>query len=183
MATVLTAGWEFWRLLFCQGFVTGSYCGVLFGPVPTVASQWFKKRRLWAFGITATGSWAEQSNSHLDYRLQLDLTYGVCRGEVVRAVSSFSGPGPNGRGGAGHHLDRTLRFAIMRLQLVRVRARLKRRLLSSFPPGFQAKARSSQTYYLFLIWTTVETSPEFSFSLLSCDRWVRFGTDCVWDPR
>ena len=57
MATVVTAECEdFWRLLVCQGFLTGMSCGMIFGPIPTILSQWFKKRRSLAFGISATGS-------------------------------------------------------------------------------------------------------------------------------
>ena len=56
-ATVVTAECKkFWQLLLCQGFLTGACCGMIFGPIPTIAAQWFKKRRSLAFGIAATGS-------------------------------------------------------------------------------------------------------------------------------
>ena len=57
VATVLTAECEeFWQLLLCQGFLTGLSCGMIFSPVPTITSQWFKKRRSLALGVIATGS-------------------------------------------------------------------------------------------------------------------------------
>ncbi|KAF9646429.1 MFS general substrate transporter [Thelephora ganbajun] len=57
VATVATAECkEFWQLLLCQGFLTGFSCGMIFGPLPTITSHWFKKRRSLAFGISATGS-------------------------------------------------------------------------------------------------------------------------------
>ena len=57
VATVATAECrEFWQLLLCQGFLTGLSCGMIFGPIPTILSHWFNKRRLFAFGISATGS-------------------------------------------------------------------------------------------------------------------------------
>ena len=57
LATVITAECkEFWQLLLCQGFLTGLSCGMIFSPLPTIISQWFKKRRSLAFGIMATGS-------------------------------------------------------------------------------------------------------------------------------
>lgn len=31
-------------------------CGMIFGPLPTIVSHWFKKRRSLAFGIAGTGS-------------------------------------------------------------------------------------------------------------------------------
>lgn len=56
-ATALTAECkEFWQLLLCQGFLTGVSCGMIFGPIPTIVSHWFKKRRSLAFGIAGTGS-------------------------------------------------------------------------------------------------------------------------------
>ena len=56
-ATVVTAECkEFWQLLLCQGLLTGSCCGMIFGPVPAIASQWFKKRRSLVFGIAAAGA-------------------------------------------------------------------------------------------------------------------------------
>ena len=57
LATLITAECkEFWQLLLCQGFLTGLSCGMVFGPIPVIVSQWFKKRRSLAFGILATGS-------------------------------------------------------------------------------------------------------------------------------
>lgn len=57
VATVLTAECkEYWQLLLCQGLLTGFCCGMIFSPIPAVASQWFKKRRALAFGIMSTGS-------------------------------------------------------------------------------------------------------------------------------
>ena len=57
VATVVAAECkEFWQLLLCQGFLTGASCGMIFGPLPTIISHWFKKRRSFAFGICATGS-------------------------------------------------------------------------------------------------------------------------------
>ncbi|KAF9643781.1 MFS general substrate transporter [Thelephora ganbajun] len=57
VATVLTAECKkFWQLLLCQGLLTGFSCGMVFGPLPAINSQWFKKRRSLAFGISATGS-------------------------------------------------------------------------------------------------------------------------------
>ena len=56
-ATVITAECEeFWQLLLCQGFLTGLSCGMIFGALPAITSQWFKKRRSLAFGIMASGS-------------------------------------------------------------------------------------------------------------------------------
>ena len=43
-------------MLLCQGFLTGLSCGMIFGPIPTIISHWFKKRRSTAFGISAVGS-------------------------------------------------------------------------------------------------------------------------------
>ncbi|KAF9783217.1 MFS general substrate transporter [Thelephora terrestris] len=57
VATVLTAECqEFWQLLLCQGLLTGFCCGMIFSPIPAVASQWFKTRRALAFGVMSTGS-------------------------------------------------------------------------------------------------------------------------------
>jgi len=57
VATVLTAECkEFWQLLLCQGLLTGFACGMIFGPLPAIVSQWFKKRRSLAFGVIAAGS-------------------------------------------------------------------------------------------------------------------------------
>lgn len=57
VATAATAECkEYWQLLLCQGFLTGLSCGMIFGPIPTIISHWFKKRRSLAFGICATGS-------------------------------------------------------------------------------------------------------------------------------
>ena len=57
VATVATAECkEFWQLLLCQGLLTGVSCGMVFGPLPAIISQWLKKRRSLAFGIAATGS-------------------------------------------------------------------------------------------------------------------------------
>ena len=47
---------EFWQLLLCQGLLTGLSCGMIFGPIPTITSHWFKKRRSLAFGINAAGA-------------------------------------------------------------------------------------------------------------------------------
>ena len=47
---------EYWQFLLCQGFLTGLSCGMIFGPIPTIVSHWFKERRSLAFGIAATGS-------------------------------------------------------------------------------------------------------------------------------
>jgi MFS family permease len=57
VATIVTAECkEFWQLLLCQGFLTGLSCGMIFGPIPTILSHWFNKRRSFAFGISAAGS-------------------------------------------------------------------------------------------------------------------------------
>ena len=57
VATVLTAECkEFWQLLLCQGLLTGFACGMIFGPLPAIVSQWFKTRRSLAFGVIAAGS-------------------------------------------------------------------------------------------------------------------------------
>ena len=57
VAGVLTAEChKFWQLLLCQGILTGFACGMIFGPVPAIVSQWFEKRRSLAFGIVTTGS-------------------------------------------------------------------------------------------------------------------------------
>lgn len=57
VAAVLTAECkEFWQLLLCQGILTGVACGMIFGPLPAIVSQWFKRRRSFAFGIVAVGS-------------------------------------------------------------------------------------------------------------------------------
>ena len=57
VACVLTAECRvFWQLLLCQGILTGFACGMIFGSVPAIVSQWFEKRRSLAFGIVAVGS-------------------------------------------------------------------------------------------------------------------------------
>jgi len=57
VATVVTAECkEFWQLLLCQGLLTGFACGMIFGPLPAIVSQWFTKRRSLAFGVIAAGS-------------------------------------------------------------------------------------------------------------------------------
>ena len=57
VATLITAECkEFWQLLLCQGFLTGLSSGMIFGPIPAITSQWFKKRRSLAFGINTSGS-------------------------------------------------------------------------------------------------------------------------------
>lgn len=57
VATLLTAECtEFWQLLLCQGLLAGFCCGMIFSPIPAVASQWFKTKRALAFGIMSTGS-------------------------------------------------------------------------------------------------------------------------------
>jgi len=57
VATVLAAECKkFWQFLLCQGLLTGLACGMVFGPTPSIISQWFKKRRSLAFGIVAAGS-------------------------------------------------------------------------------------------------------------------------------
>ena len=68
-------------------------------------------------------------------------------------------------------------FAIV--SLVRVRVRLKRRLLTSFPPGSQAETRSSQTYYPFFFCLIRFQKPAFDvyacgdvLNFLCLYRWV-----------
>ncbi|KAF9263218.1 MFS general substrate transporter [Marasmius fiardii PR-910] len=46
----------YWHFLICHGFLTGLSCGVITAPTPAIISQWFKKRRALALGITACGS-------------------------------------------------------------------------------------------------------------------------------
>ena len=57
VAAVLTAECrEFWQLILCQGILTGFACGMIFGSIPAIVSQWFEKRRSLAFGLVAAGS-------------------------------------------------------------------------------------------------------------------------------
>ena len=57
VATILTAECkEYWQLLLCQGILTGVACGMIFGPIPAVSSQWFLKRRALAFGVISFGA-------------------------------------------------------------------------------------------------------------------------------
>ena len=57
VAGVLTAECrEFWQLLLCQGILMGFACGMIYGSLPPIVSQWFEKRRSLAFGIVAAGS-------------------------------------------------------------------------------------------------------------------------------
>ncbi|KAK1231755.1 hypothetical protein PQX77_005121 [Marasmius sp. AFHP31] len=57
LATVLVAECTlYWQFLVCQGFLTGLSIGVITAPTPALLSQWFKRRRALAFGITACGS-------------------------------------------------------------------------------------------------------------------------------
>ncbi|KAI9459459.1 MFS general substrate transporter [Lactarius psammicola] len=44
---------KFWQLLLFQGFGIGISCGLVFGPVMSVITHWFKKRRSTALGIIA----------------------------------------------------------------------------------------------------------------------------------
>ncbi|TFY81410.1 hypothetical protein EWM64_g2605 [Hericium alpestre] len=46
----------YWQLLLCQGIALGLSCGAVFGPVVSIVSQWFKKKRGIALGINACGS-------------------------------------------------------------------------------------------------------------------------------
>lgn len=57
VATLVTAECKkFWQLLLFQGFLTGIAAGMVYGPVASITSQWFEKRRSLALGIVATGS-------------------------------------------------------------------------------------------------------------------------------
>ncbi|KAH7099294.1 MFS general substrate transporter [Auriculariales sp. MPI-PUGE-AT-0066] len=47
---------QFWQYLLVQGIMSGLACGCLFGPALNAVTHWFKKRRSFAFGITAVGS-------------------------------------------------------------------------------------------------------------------------------
>ena len=57
VAGVLTAECrEFWQLLLCQGVLMGFSCGMIYGSLPPIISQWFEKRRSLAYGLVAVGS-------------------------------------------------------------------------------------------------------------------------------
>ncbi|KAA1469294.1 MFS general substrate transporter [Dentipellis sp. KUC8613] len=57
VATFLIAECKtYWQFLLCQGFAVGLASGSIFGPVLSIVSHWFKKRRGIALGITACGS-------------------------------------------------------------------------------------------------------------------------------
>ena len=56
-------------------------CGMIFGPIPTTFSHWFKKRRSLVFGISATGS------SQGGTIVQIVSLQPVCRSYRVRKIN------------------------------------------------------------------------------------------------
>jgi MCP family monocarboxylic acid transporter-like MFS transporter 10 len=57
VSTILVAECkEYWQFVLCQGIVTGTACGIVFGPAVSAASQYFKRKRSTAIAIVACGS-------------------------------------------------------------------------------------------------------------------------------
>jgi MCP family monocarboxylic acid transporter-like MFS transporter 10 len=57
LATFLVAECNaFWQVMLCQGVLTGLASGVMFSPILTILSHWFKKRRGLVFGCSAVGA-------------------------------------------------------------------------------------------------------------------------------
>ena len=94
-ATVITAECEkFWQLLLCQGFLIGLSCGMIFGPIPAITAQWFKKRRSLAFGINATGASLGGTIIPIAARNLIELVGYVTALRLQRAwLTVFSGSG------------------------------------------------------------------------------------------
>ncbi|KAH8106911.1 MFS general substrate transporter [Cristinia sonorae] len=56
-STFLTAECKkYWQFLLCQGILAGASCGIIFGPMMGLTSQWFKRKRGIALGCLAIGS-------------------------------------------------------------------------------------------------------------------------------
>lgn len=47
---------QYWHFLFCQGFVIGLSCGMVFGPSMGIVGHWFRRRRGIAVGLMSTGA-------------------------------------------------------------------------------------------------------------------------------
>ncbi|PVF95711.1 MFS general substrate transporter [Serendipita vermifera] len=57
LATFLIAECNaFWQVMLCQGVLIGFASGVMFSPLLTILSHWFKKKRGLVFGCSAVGS-------------------------------------------------------------------------------------------------------------------------------